>query len=95
MATLVPKFQAYVDLARDGTKISLTKVVLLSTSDAVTISPGAHTTDGLSVKQINDANETTATVTFDSSTGIATIVGVAGNKVTLVGIHRQINTDGN
>ena len=92
MAALIPDFQREMHLG-NGSVVVVTQVTLVSTSDTVQLVRGANTTDSTSCKQVQDANENAVTVTFDSSTGIATLAsGTAGDSATLVSIHRFINS---
>lgn len=88
MATLLPDFQQYIDL-RDGTILGIHKVTLKTASDTLTVPVGANTTASASFAQVRDAGEAAATVTSSSNT--VTIVGTAGNKVTIASIHRNVN----
>lgn len=89
MAAVQPILQRFEDL-RDGSIIGISKVKLVSTSDTVTVPTLANTTANASSKQIRNANEAAVTVTDDGANTV-TIVGVAGDVVTLVTHHRFIN----
>lgn len=92
MAALLPDFQREMHLG-NGAVVTVSQVTLMSASDTVQLVRGANTTDNASCNQIRDAGEAAVTVTFDSSTGIATLAGgTAGNQVTLTSIHRFINS---
>lgn len=89
MALLVPDFQTFVDL-RDGTIVGVTKVTLQSTSDTVTVPKPANTTASASCAGLRDAGNSSATVTQSSNT--VTIAGTAGQKLTVVTLHRFIDS---
>ena len=70
MPRLFPTFQEFMDL-RDGTKVGVTRVVMKSTSDFITL-PNATAVTGLQVTGTNAAdfylNPNGNTVSIDSAT---------------------------
>lgn len=89
MAALTPDKQTWVDL-RDGTQVCITKVTLVSTSDTITVPGPANTTASASCAGLRDAGQSSATVTQSSNT--VTIAGTAGQKLTVVTLHRNVNS---
>lgn len=89
MATLLPDFQQYIDL-RDGTILGVHKLTLKTSSDTFTTPVGANSTASASVAQVRDAGEASVTVTSSSNT-VTIASGTAGNKVTIVSLHRNVN----
>lgn len=85
MAALLPSLQHYED-QRDGTTIGIHKVKLVSASDTLVVAQLANTTASASSAQIRGANEAAATVTDDGDDTL-TIVGTAGNTVTICTNH--------
>lgn len=84
MAALLPSRQRFVDMK--GFQIGIHTVTLLSTSDTITVPALANTTSNASSNQVRQANEAAATVTDDGANTV-TIVGTAGNQVTVVTVH--------
>ncbi len=89
MAALVPTLQQFLDL-RDGTILGITKVKLLTTSDTLTVPGPANTTANASAAGVRNAGEATATVTQSGNT--VTIAGTAGQTLTVVTLHRFVNS---
>ncbi len=92
MALIAPTGQSFNDVKQLGADvvIGLSTVTLVSASDTVTVPRLANTASNASSAQVRDAGEAAATVT-DDGVNTVTIVGTAGNKVTLVTLHRNIN----
>ncbi len=89
MAALVPTLQQFLDL-RDGTILGITKVKLLTTSDTLTVPKPANTTANASVAVVRNAGEASCTATQSSNT--VTLVGTAGQTITVVTLHQFVNS---
>jgi len=89
MALLVPTLQQFLDL-RDGTTLGITKVKLLSASDTLTVPKPANTTANASVSVVRNAGEAAVTATQSAQT--VTLVGTAGQTITVVTLHQFVNS---
>jgi hypothetical protein len=89
MALLVPDLQTQLDL-RDGTMLVVSKVTLQSASDTLTVPKPANTSSSASCAGLRDAGNSSATVT--QSGNVVTIAGTAGQKLTVVTLHRFVNS---
>ena len=89
MALLVPDLQQFLDM-RDGTIVGITKVTLLSASDTLTVPKPANTTASASVAVLRDAGQASCTVSQSAQT--VTLTGTAGQKITVVTLHRSVNS---
>ena len=93
MAALIPEKQQFLDL-RDGTTMSITTVKLVSTSDTITLPvfADADTSNSASCRQLyKTASDATITLTTSTGADNVTIVGVAGNRCTIAGLHKSGN----
>lgn len=92
MALIAPTGQSFNDVKQLGADvvIGVSNVTLVSASDTVTVPRLANGTANASSAQVRDAGEAAVTVTDDGSFTV-TLVGTAGQKVTLITLHRNIN----
>lgn len=89
MALLIPKAQQFFDLHDKalGVVICVTTLKLISASDTFTVPTLSDVTSGVSVKQLERANDPTVTVTNSNFT-VTVAGGTAGDEVLIVSVHQ-------
>jgi len=89
MALLTPKAQQFFDLHDKslGVVIGVHTIKLVSASDTFVVPALADTTSGVSVKQLERANDPTVTVTSSGFT-VAVTGGAFGDEVLIASVHQ-------
>lgn len=90
MAALLPKYQNYYDTGK-GFIVGIHKLILVSTSDTLTVPRLAHSTSGNSVAQVRDAGESAVTVSTSDAFTVTLVSGTVGDEVTVLTTHKHIN----
>ena len=89
MAALLPVVQEFEHTNIDGNTFGIHKVILVSSSDTVTVPTLAHSTPSNSVIELDDGNnDTGVTVSASGANTVTLIGGSAGGVVWFMTRHR-------
>jgi len=87
MALILPISQEFYELNAPGLVVGMSTLRLVSASDTFTVPGLADTASGVSVKQLERANDPTVTVTSSGFT-VTLAGGTAGDTVLIVHLHQ-------
>ena len=90
MAALIPKFQRFED-QKVGYIVGITEVVIVSSSDTITVPQLANSTTNRSAAQLRRENDSAVTVTDDADDQVTLASGTVGDAVIILTLHTHLN----